>query len=398
MACLNANAKPCTGGSEAQPKVGIVTYHHVNNYGSVLQAYATQEVLRSLGCDPYVIDYVNAVNRDEALLRTMVLDSGYADGPLLKKAAFYLANWPDVRNMTKVFAAFRDARLNLTERCYTVDDCARVANEGGFDAYCTGSDQVWNMHSSKASHGVDSVFFLSFAPGGTYRFSLSASVGVDTLTDEEEKAYCSLLSSYDAISVRELSSVDLLRGIGIGDVAHVVDPTLLLGPDAWRDFGRDAGLPDGYVLVYQLHDDARLLPFAQAAAQRLGVPVIRVSFFMRNRLKDRNVWYLPSPEQLVTAFDDASLIVTDSFHGTAFATQLNTPFVSFAPGSFSNRITEHLRSLGLQSRIYGEGCPVDSYLELSSWDKPNELLDCLRVESVVWINSAVKAIPTRRKL
>lgn len=46
-------------GQDLRPKVGIVTYHHVNNYGSVLQAYATQEVLRSLGCSPAFIDYVN---------------------------------------------------------------------------------------------------------------------------------------------------------------------------------------------------------------------------------------------------------------------------------------------------------------------------------------------------
>lgn len=379
-------------GQNLRPKVGIVTYHHVNNYGSVLQAYATQEVLRSLGCSPAFIDYVNSSNRDDALLKTMVLDSGYADSSFLKKAAFTLASMPDVKNSTRLFEDFRKRYLNLTERCYTCEDCARIAEASDFDAFCTGSDQVWNMHSSKAAEGVDPVFFLAFAPEESYRFSLSASLGVSKLTEEESRAYRAFLTSYNSISVREPSSIELLGDIGVDDVAHVIDPTLLLGPDAWRDFGQETGLPEDYVLVYQLHSDERLWSFAREAAAFLGVPVIRVSFFWRNWLKDRHIWYLPRPEKLVSAFDNASLVVTDSFHGTAFSSQLNTPFVSFAPRSFSGRIVDHLDSLGLSSRLYDGSSSVESYLMDIEWEKPNQMLCKLRSESLAWIDGVVKSI------
>ena len=39
-------------------RVGIVTMHKVVNYGSALQAWATQEVIRRLGYDVLIIDYV----------------------------------------------------------------------------------------------------------------------------------------------------------------------------------------------------------------------------------------------------------------------------------------------------------------------------------------------------
>ena len=39
-------------------KVGIITFHNVNNYGSVLQTYATQETFRRLGCETEIIDYM----------------------------------------------------------------------------------------------------------------------------------------------------------------------------------------------------------------------------------------------------------------------------------------------------------------------------------------------------
>ena len=39
-------------------KIGILTVHRAINIGAILQTYATQEILRSLGYDAYVIDYV----------------------------------------------------------------------------------------------------------------------------------------------------------------------------------------------------------------------------------------------------------------------------------------------------------------------------------------------------
>jgi hypothetical protein len=38
-------------------KIGILTVHRAYNYGSVLQCYALQEYLKSLGHDVWVIDY-----------------------------------------------------------------------------------------------------------------------------------------------------------------------------------------------------------------------------------------------------------------------------------------------------------------------------------------------------
>lgn len=38
-------------------KIGIITFHSAYNYGSVLQAFATQETVRSLGYAPEIINY-----------------------------------------------------------------------------------------------------------------------------------------------------------------------------------------------------------------------------------------------------------------------------------------------------------------------------------------------------
>ena len=38
-------------------KVGIITYHAAYNFGSVLQAYATQEIINQLGFSAELINY-----------------------------------------------------------------------------------------------------------------------------------------------------------------------------------------------------------------------------------------------------------------------------------------------------------------------------------------------------
>lgn len=39
-------------------RVEIITLHRITNFGSLLQTYATQEVVKRLGYDTEVIDYV----------------------------------------------------------------------------------------------------------------------------------------------------------------------------------------------------------------------------------------------------------------------------------------------------------------------------------------------------
>uniref|UniRef100_UPI0040251321 polysaccharide pyruvyl transferase family protein n=1 Tax=Candidatus Cryptobacteroides bacterium TaxID=3085639 RepID=UPI0040251321 len=40
-------------------RIGILTFHYACNYGAMLQTYATQEFLRSMGHDVCVVDYRN---------------------------------------------------------------------------------------------------------------------------------------------------------------------------------------------------------------------------------------------------------------------------------------------------------------------------------------------------
>ena len=168
-------------------KIGVITFHHVINYGSALQAYAFQEVLEQNGCKPELIDYVNNVNRDELLLKNRVNESRFKNTPFLRQ--IYMAfHWYDTRRMASVFERFRRVKLHLTKRFYS---CEEIKNglDMKYDAYCTGSDQVWNTHVSPNSKGIDDVFYLTFAPDGAFRFAYSASFGMESVSKEEKTCH-----------------------------------------------------------------------------------------------------------------------------------------------------------------------------------------------------------------
>ena len=48
-------------------KTGLLTFYHIHHYGAMLQAYATERAVVSLGSECEIIDYY--VNQDNALFR-----------------------------------------------------------------------------------------------------------------------------------------------------------------------------------------------------------------------------------------------------------------------------------------------------------------------------------------
>lgn len=212
----------------------------------------------------------------------------------------------------------------------------------------TGSDQVWGPTSSGE---YDPSYLLSFAPNDVRKVSYAASLGKRAPAGETESMFQSLLARYDAISVREDSAVHQLKTWGF-EADQVLDPTLLLSGDNWRDFARGKKVRPPYVLVYQIHSNPRVGHYAEAAAKELGLPLVRVSAYLHQVVREGKLEYLPGIREFIRLVDGAQLLVTDSFHGTAFAINLNTSFVEVLPeDGTACRNVSILRLTGLESRV-----------------------------------------------
>lgn len=340
--------------------IKIMTCHDVYNAGASLQAFALQTFLENNGHDVELIDYKPPyidfpyklslfVHPDSPVKkyadRSAVVKLLYA----LKRYLFYLP----YSQRKKAFDEFTRSFLNLTHQYKSDEELLRDVPEA--DTYIVGSDQVWN--STTMLNGKDPAFFLNFVPEGKRKISYAASFGADDVNDDVRDNIRAYLSSFDAISVRESSGVDIVRRLGFG-CTHVCDPVFLLSEEEWREaLDIVNGDTEPYVLIYNLTSvNSRLLQDAQYVASAKGLKSYSISP-MKVPGVDGNFVNI-GPKEFVRMIFNAEYVFTNSFHATAFSMISRKQFCTYNYHSVSN-----------SSRMY-------SLLNESG------MLDCLNVRNV----------------
>jgi len=162
------------------------------------------------------------------------------------------------------------------------------------------------------------------------------------------------------VSVRESGGVEYLNSLGVSAVCHL-DPTLAVKGQEWSEFAGEApARSTPYVLVYQLNSNPTLQGAALAVGRELGLPVVRMEYWQTFRGHGAETVMRPSVEQFVALIRDASVLVSDSFHGAAFALNLGTRLVSVPPPNYGGRLESLLTQFGLESmRATSAGEAVD---------------------------------------
>ena len=226
-------------------KVDVITMQAVNNYGSVLQTFATQEFFRQHGCDVRIINYMqlsstntlrlflNAVKRSIRYIPVQILFR------LLLRAKF-----------SRAFDCFRHEFLNISgaKQYHSMNDFDGYESDA--DAFCTGSDQVWN---SWWSGGILPEFYLAFIPDDKYKFAFSASFGKDKIDQQEAEYTQKYIDAYRHISVREDSALKILKEqYHYSRGSHILDPTLCLDAETWRSYVK-SHMGGGYQSRIYLH-------------------------------------------------------------------------------------------------------------------------------------------------
>ena len=89
-------------------------------------------------------------------------------------------------------------------------------------------------------------------------------------------------------------------------------------------------------------------------------------------------------------FANASLVVTSSFHGTAFAVNFGKPLISIVPdGDSDDRQSTLLKALQLNNCIVNVGDDIKELSPYYNVDKEQETLSKIRKESLDWISSNI---------
>lgn len=335
-------------------KVSVITLQAVPNYGSCLQAFATQKVFEKIGCEAEIINYRRELNSLEYNVeksftegRLSRFEQIWKTAPFIKDVVSRFIVRPSLVRRQAVFEKFCNKHLNLSSRLYESErDLEKNVPEA--DLYCTGSDQVWN---SIWNGGYEKPLYLEFVPEGKRCIAFAASIGRETLAEWEKPILQRSLSKYNAISMREASGVAALKEIGI-DSVHVLDPTLMLDRGEWSKLGvLPVAVHEPYILIYRLNPNEDFSAYAEAVSKRSGLPLLNVAFRNSEKLPFAKNIILPEVEELLGLFLNASAVITDSFHATAFSLNFEVPFISIAPPRFSERIKSILSKTGTEERL-----------------------------------------------
>lgn len=370
-------------------KIGIITIHKINNYGSVLQAYALQQVCKDLGYDTEIIDY-NFPNAHHRENRYAMLDDAQLKEPEFIRLLFAVALVKQHKRIARFVRKFQ----NLSSQRYNIPEELR-STPPRYDIYITGSDQLW---SPRHCNG-DPAYMLHFAPDEALMISYAASFGTRSIPEELHPLYKELLSRYKYISVRENSGVEVINNIVGKEATTVLDPTLLLNRNEWNRIASPKRLvKKKYILCYFLNYSFNAFPyvddFAEYMQQQTGYEIVHVAR-PPHKLKYKFTHYRvgASPEEFLALIRDAEMILTTSFHGTAFAVNYGKPVFTVVQGrnAGDSRQVSLMSNLGLEAQILSI---TDSFpsKDRFSYDAVEEQqrLEMLRQESKQFLINALR--------
>lgn len=361
-------------------KIGLLTFHCAQNYGAVLQCYATQEFLKSKGYDVEVVDYrPNYLLRPYRLFNVKRLACGNPIKSCINLVK-ELIQFPRRCYRQWAYRRFVNKYLALSD---AVDQDSIPAY---YDTYVVGSDQIWNP---KLTYGFDDVYFCRFAfPKGNRRYvAYAASMEAKELCADANQYYQEALAHFDAVSVREGDLAKLLQPLTSLPITQVLDPTLMADPRIWNAFSGRYNSKKKYVVIYQGRSSKESERIAKEIARQVGGEIVILStwFSLSRGEKHQNI----APEKFVDIIRNAACVITTSFHGTAFSIIFNRPFYTIRMNDGADsRSQSLLTALGLQDRMVDASkSPIFSTID---YTEANVKLEELRRNSQQFIMDALK--------
>lgn len=332
-------------------KINVVTAApYVQNYGSMLLTYATQKLLEAKDFDVEILNYSRQSLQEaisfKELLYALAVRDGSKNKPAIVRFAMAIVLYSSEMTMAKIVKDFMGKYIN-TSSIRFLNEESLLNNTPEADIYCTGGDQMWNEQCN--FHKTLREFYLTFAPKDKPKISFSTSIGKEKFDDWELPEVLPLLKDYDLISVREANTKPYFDSLGINNVYHLIDPTLLLPKEKWKEIVAPRLIKEDYILLYEISRKGNLTACAKELAKRTGKKLVRINRYALDIIRVGKSVLCPTPEEWLSLFCYADAVVTNSFHGVVFSTIFERQFV-LVPGANPTRLENMMKTLGISGR------------------------------------------------
>ena len=326
-------------------KIGILTWHKVNNYGTFWLCYAMQRYIENLGHEAVLLDYC----------REIYIKNGNEDTPLLKTQ---MNIFQKMRNITpnrvnnerayakklQLFFDFRKEYLHIGRLCTEADDC---------DAIIIGSDQIFDckyeFNSFQYGIGIPCGNISAYAPS-------FGEMTVELMDNKEHKfEIAEALKALSVLTVRDENSMRIVEKL-IGVSPEVaIDPVLLYGFKEEQRKWKQRLVKASYLIIYTWGGST-------AVNEELKKQAVKLA--KRNCLKtvsvgERRPWCdidyaSATPLEFFKLFLDADLVLTNMFHGTCFSILFNRPFYSISMPHNKNKLEDLLYRFNLEQQLLSD--------------------------------------------
>lgn len=311
------------------------------------------------GYDAFIINYLP--NAPKNAPKTKIVPDKF-NFPALKQ--LYLIRYYIKRHYTqkrfRVFLRFYNKYIAPIRGNIYINIDALRSDPPQADTYIAGSDQIWN---TAFKNGKDPAFYLDFGSPETKRISYAASFATESIATGYEDFVKKELGNFDAISVREASGIKILKSLGYNGTV-VADPVFLVDKSFWDKMDGSVEIPSNpYLVVYDFENSAELKAVAKRIARLKGYKIVSVSPIT---LSYANYNYrFKGPDAFVSLIRHAECVVSNSFHGSAFALIFKKDFfvVNRADG-LNKRMSDLLEHYGISDRLVSAQSP-DSALSAS---------------------------------
>lgn len=337
-------------------KIAIVTLFN-DNYGSILQCFATKRFLESNGNKSVVLDYnvsndliTKVVRRVKNIIKIVFMSSYRKQRTSIKqKKGLFPPSGLSLKTkeyMNKWVYSFLDVQ-NVSEK-----EMKNKYWQKQYNFFIVGSDQVWKM-----DYLEDSFCFLTFAPRNK-RIALAASFGICEIPKYKQKNLNKALNNFDYVSVREETGVEIVKKYSNTRVCRIADPTFIYNADEWRSFAQDAIVPSQkYILVHFLNEpNESALESMVWLSEQLDLDIVALGYKYDafNNLK-RFVYMDGGPWEYISMIDHAEFVLTDSFHSSIFSINFDKRFFVFhrnySVSKQTSRISDLLKRFSMEDRL-----------------------------------------------
>lgn len=370
-------------------KIAKLTWLHNGNFGSVLQAVALHRYLVEQGYDVTDLDYNASLSEK---LKNWFINKNSPKLFLRKyEEAKRKKSYSEPEKFMKrgeLFLEFEERWIERSKLCRNPQEIEKEAKQ--YDVFICGSDQIWSPAL------MNPVFYLNFVSEDKKKIAYAPSFGVTSTTAAKEKKIAKYLSSFNSVSVRELEGQQFIKKLTGQEVPVVIDPTLLLNEQIWREYVVDSKQNGTYIFCYFLTPNDDYIRAVVQFAKNKGLKVIIVPTSKGPFNTGFEEFIDVGPAEWLGLIQNAEYVFTDSFHGCIFSSIFHKEFILFKrfkdkdKASENSRIFTLAKMLEVEERIIDEN-NVNTISELQPLDfeKIDKIIESKAKESKKWLLNAL---------